>query len=258
VNANTDGIYSLTLKDIVSVPRLYDIWLMDKYKNDSLDMRQNLTYHFNILKSDTNSFGSKRFTLVIRQNPAYAYQLLDFAATKVQDARQVQVQWSTVNEGNYTRFTIERSIDNGKTFDVLGGVPATDQGKYSLIDKNPVNGQNLYRLKQEDINNTITYSKVVSVQYAIQSNNIVNNILSIYPNPVTSNISLSIAAKNTSDIASYNIKFMNSSGIVVKQVTSSQSSWQGSISSLEPGTYVVQVLNTKDASLIGQTKFVKL
>ncbi len=165
VNANTDGIYSLNMKTVIGIPQLFDIWLMDAYKKDSLDMRHNPSYNFNIAKKDTNTFGSKRFTLVIRQNPGYAYRLLDFAATKVipvtVGAREVQAVWKTENEQNYTNFSVERSTDGGQTYNVVGGLQGSGQGVYSLVDKSPVNGQNLYRLKQEDINNTITYSNVV-------------------------------------------------------------------------------------------------
>ncbi len=257
VNVNTDGAYSLTLKDVVAVPPLFEIWLIDAYKKDSLDIRNNLTYSFNVYKSDTNSFGSKRFKLVIRQNPGYAYQLVSFTAAKVQGVQQVQINWNTINEGNYTNFTVQRSVDGGKTFDVLGGVTASGVGQYNLVDRSPVLGQNLYRLQQQDINNTITYSNVVTIQYSDVSNGIGNNVLSIYPNPVQDNISLNIAGQST-DNDSYNIKFMNSSGIIVKQVTSGQTSWQGSVSNLQPGTYIVQVLNNKNDTLVGQTKFVKL
>src|SRR5260370_18572449 len=120
--------------------------------------------------------------MVIRQNPAYAYILLNFTANKVSAARQVETVWKTQNEENYTNFTVERSIDNGKTFAVLGGVKAAGLGTYSFLDKNPVTGLNLYRLKQEDINNTISYSKVVPIQYADLSNQITRNKISIYPN----------------------------------------------------------------------------
>ena len=257
VNANTDGIYSLSLKDIAAVPRLFDVWLMDAYKKDSLEMRQNQTYNFNIYKSDSASFGPKRFNLVIRQNAAYAYRLLSFAAAKVPDARQVQITWNAVNEGNYTNFTVERSIDGGKTFEVLGGVTATGASEYTMADKSPQSGQNLYRLKQEDINSTITYSNVVNIQYSNLSNSLVSNRLNIYPNPVINNFSLTIAGQAT-DNTTYNIKFMNSSGIVIKQVTSAQPTWQGNVGNLQPGTYIVQVLNSKNETLVGQTKFVKL
>jgi trimeric autotransporter adhesin len=256
INVNTDGIYSLTLKDIVAVPQLFDIWLMDAYKKDSLDIRHNLTYSFNVHRSDTTSFGSNRFSLVIRQNPGYAYRLLNFTAQKIQGARQIQVNWNTANEGNYTNFIVQRSVDGGKTFDVLGSVTASGAGQYSLADKNPVSGQNLYRLQQQDINNSITYSNVVTILYSDLSNGLVNNKLSIYPNPVKDNISLTIAEQLTGN-TSYNITFMNSSGIIIKQVTSEQTTWQGSVSNLQPGTYVVQVVNNKNVTLVGQTKFVK-
>lgn len=67
VNAKTDGVYRLKMMTIKSVPTVFDIWLMDKYKKDSLDLRQNPSYAFNIIKADTSSFGSHRFKLVIRQ-----------------------------------------------------------------------------------------------------------------------------------------------------------------------------------------------
>lgn len=257
VGVNATGIYSITLKDIVSVPRLYDVWLMDKYKKDSLDMRTNLTYNFNIDKSDTASFGANRFTLVIRQNPAYAYRLLSFSASKVPDVKQVQINWNTANEGNYTNFTVEHSIDGGKTYSVLGSLSATGAGQYGLLDKNPADGQNLYRLKQQDVNNTITYSNVVTIQFSYQSNSLTSNNLMIYPNPVMSMINLSVT-NQTADDASYDIRFMNSSGVVVKQATSPQSTWQGNLSNLQPGTYVIQVLNSKNETLVGETKFVKM
>ncbi|MEO6849852.1 MAG: T9SS type A sorting domain-containing protein, partial [Mucilaginibacter sp.] len=261
INTKIDGIYSLSLTDIVGIPQLYDIWLMDAYKKDSLDMRQNKTYSFNVLKSDSATFGSKRFSLVIRQNPAYAYKLLDFTATKAPEvnsrAMKVQVVWKTANEANYTNFTVERSTDKGKTFDVIGGFTASDLGAYSLVDNSPVVGQNLYRLKQEDLNNTISYSNIVPVMYTSLGESITKNNISIYPNPAKSNISLSIVAEvNTA--AAYNIQITNSSGILIKQATSNEPNWQANVNELLPGTYMVRVLNNKDNALIGNTKFVKL
>ena len=257
VNANATGIYKLTLRDIVAIPRLYDVWLMDNYKKDSLDMRQNITYQFYLDRADTSSYGSNRFTVVIRQNPAYAYRLINFNATKMQEARQVQVAWNTANEENYTNFTVERSTDNGNTFTALGGVAATGAGTYSFIDKSPVNGNNLYRLKQEDINNTISYSKIVTIQYSNLSNQIVGNNLSIYPNPVSNNINVSLTSQNMTS-NSYNIRFMSTAGRLVKEATSSQPSWSGSTESLQPGTYIIQVFDNKTQNIVGENKFVKL
>jgi hypothetical protein len=256
VNAKTDGAYKITLKDIVSIPQLYDVWLMDRYTADSVNMRQNKTYSFNITRSDTNTYGSRRFSLVLRQNAAYAYKLVSFSAAKITGAKQVKAVWTAVNEGNYTNFTVEKSTDNGKTFNIVGGLAATGQGTYSLTDNNP-SGQNIYRLKQEDINGTITYSKPVTIFFTDLGNSINGNILSVFPNPVNSNINLAINAPAAGN-ASFDIKVINSSGLVVKETTSSQASWQGNMGYLQPGIYLIRVLNSKTDSVVGETKFIKL
>jgi sugar lactone lactonase YvrE len=257
VGATENGTYHFNLRQLVGLSKLYDVWLIDAYKKDSVNLRINSKYDFAINKSDSSSFGDKRFSLIIRQNPAFAYQLLSFTANKVQTARQVEVIWKTQNEENYTNFTVERSTDGGRTFDVLGGVKAASQGQYSFPDKNPVIGLNLYRLKQEDINNAISYSKIVPIQYANQGDQIASNKLTIYPNPAGSTINLAMAAETT-EPATYKIRFMNAMGTVVKEITSSQTSWQGNISNLQPGTYLVRVINDKTQRLVAENKFVRL
>jgi len=257
LNATTDGTYTLNMNKIVAVSQLFDITLIDNYTKDSVDMRKNPIYSFNIIKSDTNSFGSKRFSLLIGQNPKYFYHLLNFYASKVPYVREVQLTWKTQYEENYTNFAVERSIDSGKTFNVLGSVAANGQGVYSLLDTRPVSGQNLYRLKQQDINNIISYSNIIPVEYSDLSDGMVKSNINVYPNPATSSIHLSVTTLNDAT-ASYNILITNSSGLVIKQATSTQPTWQTSIGDLLPGTYVLKVINTRDNTLVGNTKFVKL
>jgi hypothetical protein len=67
VGAKATGIYKLNLMAVNDIPASFDIWLMDKYKKDSLDFRNNPTYAFNLTKTDTSSFGSHRFNLVVRE-----------------------------------------------------------------------------------------------------------------------------------------------------------------------------------------------
>ncbi len=245
--------YQLAVPEFGNMPQLYDVWLKDAFTADSVQLKLNTSYPFTIDKSNAATFGSNRFTVVIRQDSAYAYKLLDFTATKVDHQSDVQLVWKTVNEGNYTNFTVERSTDNGKTFNVVGGMPGTGAGTYSLVDKNPDKGRNLYRLKQENINDSITYSKVVDVQFG----NLFSK-LHIFPNPATHTINLAIAEQGYYN-TTYSIKFMNSAGRVVKEVQSSQPEWQGNISYLMPGTYLVRVVNARiTKNLVGENKFVKL
>ena len=256
VNAKSDGTYSLSLETIKSVPQLYDIWLIDSYKKDSLDMRHNKTYRFDVFKSDTASCGSYRFTLVMRQNPALAYHLLKFTADKA-TGRQVQVNWVSEHEANYTKFTVERSTDGGVTFTILGGVASTGAGAYGFTDKNP-GENNLYRLKQEDINNNITYSHVIPVGFSNLSNNLSANNINVFPNPASNQVNMTVNAAVAHNSASYNFTITNSYGLLIKQGTSNQATWATNVSDLLPGTYIIQIVNNNDKSFVGKSKLVKL
>ena len=255
VGATANGTYTINLSEIKGIPQLFDVWMMDNFTKDSVNMRVKQSYTFNIVKSDTTTYGSRRFVLFVRENPQYAYKLINFNAQKAD--HQVNVIWKTQNEANYTHFTVERSTDAGKTYNVIGGFLSSDQGTYSLLDKNPVTGQNLYRLKQVDFDNAITYSNVVPVMYDNTSNYLnAKNKINVYPNPASSLINLSVPDNSSAD--NFNIRIMNSSGILVKQVASSPNEWKGNISNLLTGTYVIEVINNKDKSVVGQAKFVKL
>ncbi len=272
VNATVKGTYKLNMTELQNIPQIYEVWLMDSFNKDSLDMRHNTSYAFDIT-ADTNSRGSKRFQLVFRQNPALGLHLLDFTAAKATNG--AQVAWKTENEENYTNFTVERSTDNGVTFSVLGNMLSSDEGTYSFLDPKPAIATDQYRLKLVDLNGNITYSKIVTLMYA-NSNSLVKSSISIYPNPATSTLNLAItppfsSSSTTGLITSstgnapalpgntvYSIKIVNNTGSVLKTASTSQQDWQTDVSSLMPGTYILQVIDNHDNSVIGTGTFVKL
>jgi hypothetical protein len=254
VNATSSGLLSLSLNNLQNLPAIYQVWLKDDFKKDSLDMRVNKTYNFNVDKNDAATFGNDRFKIIIRQNPAMTLKLLDFAATKV--TAGAELSWITENESNYTNFTVERSVDGGKKFDVIGGFLSSQLGKYQLIDKSPVVGMNQYRLKQDDINGTITYSKPVNLMYALSSNSVAVSNLTVFPNPVASTVNVAFTAQK--DVSTYNITVTNGVGMYVRSLTTSQTTWQNTVTDLMPGTYFVQVRNNSTKAIVGNNKFIKL
>lgn len=273
VHAAVSGQFTLKRVQLDSLPKIYEVWLMDKFMKDSLDLRNNKSYVFNIDLADTSSYGNNRFSIVIRQNKALGLHLLDFTAVKATDG--VQVAWKTENEENYTNFTVERSTDNGVTFDVLGGFLSSSQSRYNFTDKNPAKAVDIYHLKMEDLNGSVSYSKSIALTYGEATVVAANNI-NVYPNPAVSTINLAIKPDTRANLLSgiqsinknqtlqassgqsYAIKIVNVSGNVVKSAISSQPSWQDDIGTLLPGTYIIQVLNNTDKSLVGKTTFVKM
>ncbi|GAC1310737.1 MAG: hypothetical protein NVSMB24_28610 [Mucilaginibacter sp.] len=162
VTATANNTYALNLTEINSIPANYDIWLKDAYKKDSLDFRHNPTYSFNLNLVDTNSFGSHRFSLVIRQNAALKVHLLDFIANKAKGG--VRVAWKTENEANYTTFVVEKSQDKGQTYSQLTSTGSSGQGSYTFFDKVHAYGEALYRLKVISQDCSVITSKVVSAK----------------------------------------------------------------------------------------------
>jgi hypothetical protein len=250
-DAISSGTYQLKLSQLKDLPDIYEIWLKDSLSKDSLNISVNRVFSFNIDKKNPASFGN-RFQLIIRINPNLALQLLSFGASKA--TKGALLDWKVKNESNYTTFYAERSVDRGETFESIGSIQSSNTGNYSFLDKYPSTGQNNYRLKLIDINGNISFSKIVTLFYSELNNN-QDNKITIYPNPAKTVINLDIDQNSKTE--AYNIKIVDVTGLVVKEIVSTQPSWHANIGYLKPGTYLVQVVNNKDKSLVGVTTFVK-
>jgi hypothetical protein len=167
VYATRSDIYTLNLTAVDSIPTNYDIWLMDAYKKDSTDFRHNPTYSFSLNLADANSFGSNRFSLVIRQNQNKVINvpkvhLLDFEANKA--ASGMQFTWKTENDGNNTTFDLEKSQDKGQTYSQLKSMVSSGIGTYTFLDKIHAYGDAVYRLKVISQDGSVITSSVVSAK----------------------------------------------------------------------------------------------
>lgn len=254
VLATNDGTYKLNATEVSNIPNLFDIWLKDAYLKDSVNIKTNPTYSFNIAHSDTTTFGSKRFAIVVRQNAAYVYKLLTFSGAKVSGGSQLN--WTTQNEDTFTVFTLQRSTDRGKTFVTLTAFYSTGAGTYSYLDTMPSSGDNQYRLQQTDIDGGIAYSNIVDIVYSATNIAIPGNV-NVYPNPVADILNLAIMSSNNA-AATYSLIVTTSNGDIVKTYSASQTNWQGNVSDLKPGLYIIKVVNNTDKSIAGISKFIKL
>jgi hypothetical protein len=120
-------------------------------------------------------------------------------------------------------------------------------------------GENQYRVKAMDLNNNATYSNIAKLYYKSAPDYSIN--ISLYPNPTSSSINLTISQGDNKlghfKVDSYSIKIVNSFGMIVKRDVSKQPKWNASVGDLQPGTYVVQVTNSSNDSLVGIGSFVK-
>lgn len=257
VDAAASGQYQLNLAQLSYLSSMYRLVLKDLYLKDTLVLHQGSSYNFTVNKTDSTTFANKRFQLAISHIQAQSPKLLTFTGTKVPVGSLLT--WKASGELNTTTFYLERSTDKGQTFQPIGSLQSNGHGNYDLVDKMPVMGEDQYRLKILDANSTITYSNIVKLYYDSAPTSSVN--IRIYPNPATSTINLSIKQIDSKlasfRIDSYSIKIVSSSGVIVKQATSKQSDWKGNVGNLQPGTYMVQVTNSSNSSLVGAGSFVK-
>ncbi|SHN37236.1 T9SS type A sorting domain-containing protein [Mucilaginibacter sp. OK098] len=247
-NARADGQYKLKIEDIRNIDTLYDIYLIDHYKKDSLDIRRYGTYLFDISKADTSSYGGSRFELSVRPRPLPMYRLLNFTAQKVSGG--VQVSWKTEAESNYTGFVLQKQ--DGTTFNPLYSKQGDGGGIYTFIDPSPVTGANTYRLQQDNIVGAISLSPAITIIYnpAGQA-----GLMNVYPNPTKATISVSVSTM-TSTAPTYKANIYNSAGQLMMQRSVSSNSWTEDVTQYTPGTYIIQ-LKDNSGNLVGKSKFIK-
>jgi hypothetical protein len=138
------------------------------------------------------------YTLATKNYPIspLPIELIDFTAKL--NGKKVDITWSTETEINNDYYVVEKSID-GIHFETLSKVDAAGNSvsvrDYINIDPNPFEGLSYYRLKQVDFNGSFTYSTIVYINY-----NVVNNIISIFPNPTDGKLTLNIIGLENKEI----------------------------------------------------------
>lgn len=119
------------------------------------------------------------YTFASRDTPL-PVTLTNFTITK--EGQTSHLSWSTTAETNSDRFEIERS-QRGKDWNKIGTVASHGESKelkdYEFTDEAPMNGENLYRLKMVDLDETFAYSRIRSISFDPGME------ISAYPNPVS-------------------------------------------------------------------------
>lgn len=171
-------------------------------------------------------------------------KLLSFAGS-LNNLKQVQLTWTTINEINMQAFVVEKSYD-GSNFTAIETITAKNtagSNAYNTTDKTLLEKVSYYRLKQLDADGRFTYSNTIAVNPAL--NNI--NTVSVYPNPVQSNAQLNIhstantkAAVLVMDLAGKIVLHANIDVVKGNQIT------QLDVSKLSTGSYqLILLLNNE-------------
>jgi len=146
----------------------------------TLGTNTGLTYHF--------TTGFSGFGAGVPAVPL-PLSLLDFDGQLQQ--QNIVLHWTTSSEENTKRFGIERSYD-GTTFQNIGYVDAAGNSntprQYTFTDTDVPHDKNYYRLREIDLDEKFTYSKVIQVDGTSQ-----RNPFTVSPSPFTTGVDIVFA-----------------------------------------------------------------
>jgi hypothetical protein len=183
-------------------------------------------------------------TLHILVSPLAAASALPVTLTDfrgVVNNKQIVLNWRTSTEINSSHFDVQLSLD-AFNFLNLGTVTAHGNSSavnnYQLIDKNPVVGNNYYRLKSVDVDGRFVFSSVINVKLGAA-----NGLISIIPNPTHGDIHVNF---NGLENGRYSMVLTNQVGQIElsDQVIISQTSQQKNLkagSHLAKGVYMLHI-----------------
>ncbi len=177
---------------------------------------------------------------VLEADSALPVSLLSFMGMST-DKGDVRLLWETSFEEDNEGFHVERS-SNGEDWSRIGyvdGAGNSESGNnYQFDDITPFNGQNFYRLLQEDFDGDFSYSSVVVVDHIAAE-----GALSAFPNPVIERFVL------TGPAEAGEVIILNSAGRLVRRVANYTAGNSISLAGLATDVYLVKFQNKETSSV---------
>lgn len=228
----------------------YEVYVNDTLKKSALSFRNKIAevskIEFGILTGfvgtlfidDVQLFNTPSLT-----ENTLPVKLVSFVAKPMNENKEVAINWITASAVKNNCFVVEHSI-NSIDFTMLDSICSNSySSSYSTVDRFPNDGINYYRLKQVDVDGSITYSECISVNLGMK----LKDNLVIFPNPAKGMIHLNI--KSTINQKARIFIYDNNGRIVQNSqvgVLTGKGQYGIQIDNLSKGVYFVTILLDKD------------
>ena len=147
----------------------------------------------------------------------------------------VLLHWSTANEQGSDNFVVQHGT-NGITWNNIATLNAagnsTSEQHYSFTHATPAAGVNYYRIRQKDINDRISYSKIITLLFSEQKKQLI-----VFPNPVSDG-TLNIQLLETTMVSIF-----NNAGVLVWNKQLQRGAQSLDISKWNEGIYYLKARN---------------
>ena len=177
------------------------------------------TLNFSI-NADSASASINRFTVEFKPNQTLPVHLIEVTAAA--KGTKIAIKWEVEKEEGLTKYIVEKSIE-GIHFKAMAEIAVAHAGNtinsYTLMDYQPAEGYNFYRIKCIETNGKVLYSKVVKCAFAT-----LKWMARVYPNPVKNNLLQLIFEGNCKGL--YGLQIRNTEGMLV---------WSRTVNIANPG-----------------------
>lgn len=164
--------------------------------------------------------------------------IIDFKVRK--EGEISLLQWKTAQADNFSHFEVERAGVDGN-FVNIGQVnyPALDdrsnEKDFSFVDPTPLDGDNYYRLKLIDLDNSFEFSDIKTINFNAAS-------LEVFPNPVAKGNSLQVKTNKVLG----KIQIVDANGKLVRQVNHSGGELNIQTENMVTGMYYIKQGDSKE------------
>ncbi|RFZ85933.1 hypothetical protein DYU05_10210 [Mucilaginibacter terrenus] len=259
INVAVDSIYTFKKTYLSNVMSNYKVTLYDSLLNNKVEIT-NIDYSFNVYRAKPETWGGKRFKLIIEQAPA-PVTFFEFKG-KLNTDKTGLLTWKTNRYRIGTTYQVQRAPDTTSFADVglaQYGVDTSGVSAYIMTDSTIQQGVNYYRLVQTDIFGNKSYSNYVTIKLSNSVEPVtVKSGFRLFPNPVVGS-NFSVISDKTYN-GKITMRIYNTSSEVKMENSfnqlNSQEAIQQNVSGLRYGVYVVEL---KDASnkVLTTLKFIK-
>ena len=224
--------------------------LYDTYLNTSIpvSLTNSTVYPFSVTTAASGN--DSRFFLAFTNTTPLSDASISLTATE--NGGDVVIRFSVNQDAPFTRYIVEKSAD-GRSFEELNMIEAKEKvSEYEVIDSEPVQGSNYYRVKAINRRGGSLYSNIARIVIGTPVQ------FTVHPNPVSGQfLHLDVSGRGAD---TYAVVIINSMGQTVHFVSflseGSQTDRTIDISKLPAGVYAINLINAAGAT-IANTKFTK-
>lgn len=250
VSASTTGSYLMQF-NLDEYYQRHHLTLKDRFLNQNIPVTPNMVYNFNVDRTNAQTFGAGRFSVLVEPPVVLPVGMLSFVAKKQNEG--VAITWATSFETNHKLFKLYRASNDG-AYLLIAEILPKGSGSYLFMDAGALPGNNYYKLVQVDTDGQPNEVGPVVVNFNVGQ----QGTVLLYPNPAREKFTLRVDGALYSR---YKVGLYDPMGKLMREQTISGAAlalgYQVDIVDLNSGLFFAKVEDIDTGKVLAVHKVVK-